>query len=72
MNLLIQGKANHVTESRGRFPERRRHPADLQSPQQGYPKVLGRSLRVGAGQHRGLSGFGGVWVSFMAYEQMSK
>ena len=31
----------------------RRHPASMQSPQQGYPKVLGRCVRFRARQHRG-------------------
>ena len=45
-------EANRATEPRGCLPIRRRYPADLPSPKQGYPKVLGRHVRVGEGQHR--------------------
>ena len=53
LELTMVQPANGVVVPRGCFPVGRRHPADLQGPQQGYPKVLGRSLRLRAWQHRG-------------------
>jgi hypothetical protein len=53
LELTMVQPANGRLVPRGCFPVGRRHPADLQGPQQGYPKVLGRSLRLGARQHRG-------------------
>jgi hypothetical protein len=56
----------------GRLSERRRYPADLQGPQQGYPKVLGRYLRVGEAQHRGggISGYQGHRFISRLHEQL--
>jgi hypothetical protein len=51
LELTMVQPANGVPVARGCFPVSRRHPADLQGPQQGYPKVLGRSVRLGAWQH---------------------
>jgi len=62
--------ANNSVEPRGCLPECRRYPANLQGPQQGYPKVLGRSVRVRARQHRGGVECWGVRVSLRAYDHL--
>ncbi len=46
---LLHTMANDVSEPRGRLPECRRHSANLQGSQQGYSKVLGRSVRLRKG-----------------------
>jgi hypothetical protein len=58
LELTRVRNANGCLVPRGCLSERRRYPADLQGPQQGYPKVLGWYLRVGEGQHcrGGISG----------------
>jgi hypothetical protein len=69
---LVDGITNISTVPRRCLSECRRYPASLQSPQQGYPKVLGRSVRVGAGQHRGLNGHRehGFLSRHMSYEHL--
>ncbi len=42
---VVDVVAGPARAARERLPVRRRHPADLPRSQQGYPKVLGRSLR---------------------------
>jgi hypothetical protein len=56
----------------GRLSERRRYPADLQGPQQGYPKVLGWYLRLREAQHRGggISGHQGYGFLSRLHEQL--
>jgi hypothetical protein len=71
LELTRVRNANGRLVSGGRLPERCRHPADLQGPQQGYPKVLGWYLRFGEAQHRGggISGYQGYGFLSRLHEQ---